>query len=112
MGVYRMQRRKEWTDEELERWLHGLIAASNIHAFYICKPWIHLCAEVRREQNGECQLCRKKGIYSPAEVVHHVKPLKRYPRLALTKANLLCLCGACHYAVHHPAGEPTTAERW
>ncbi|MCM1334280.1 MAG: hypothetical protein NC237_04430 [Eubacterium sp.] len=62
------------------------------------------------EQHGECQFCAMRGRYARAELVHHVKPLKRFPSLAYAKTyvdqygrshrQLVALCRACHEEAH------------
>ena len=107
-----MKRYKTYTPEELTVWIPTLIAKNDIHAFYISKAWLHLRDEVLREQHYECQLCKKKGLYVPATTVHHIKTVRRFPWLALTKSNLLCLCYECHYEIHHGHKSKWKDERW
>lgn len=103
---------KTYTPEELTIWIIQLISRDDLHAFYICKAWLHLRAEVMREQHYECQMCKEKGIYVPAITVHHIKPVREAPWLALTKSNLLCLCDECHYEIHHGKEAKWNDERW
>lgn len=108
------QQRKTISPDELTRWIKTLVAENALHRFYICKPWRHLRAEVLRDQNDECQMCKASGKHAPAETVHHIKTVRRAPWLALTKANCVALCGNCHYKIHHPPHERAqlNAERW
>lgn len=71
------------------------------------------------EQNNECQLCKSRGIYAEANTVHHIKHLKEYPWLALTKSNLMSVCRACHNELHpekqkykFKRKEPINEEKW
>lgn len=75
----------------------------------------------------ECQLCKARGRYSRAEIVHHVKHLRERPDLALSlydpetgERQLVSVCKACHER-EHPEGlraaeaapsAPVTPERW
>ena len=110
-------------------WLNSLIAAGDIHPFYVSSEWRRLSAEVLQEQRHECQLCKVKGRYSKAELVHHVNHVKRRPDLALSKyytgedgsqqPNLVCVCKGCHENECHPERMRrriicrfTTVERW
>ena len=43
----------------------------------------------------EHPLCEKCGIRFSVDV-HHIKPLKEYPELALDPDNLEALCKRCH----------------
>ena len=103
---------KDYSPSELTAWIRSLIAADDLHAFYICKAWLHLRAQALEAQNYECQLCKAAGRYVPATVVHHVRPVRAAPWLALTQSNLMCLCGECHYRVHHEREEKWNDERW
>ena len=51
-----------------------------------------------------CQDCLKKGIYTPAEEVHHIVELDESnvndPSIALNADNLISLCRSCHKARH------------
>ena len=102
----------DMTTEGLTKWIQRLILTGQIHQFYISRPWRKVSGGVRREQNNECQMCKLSGRYSQADVVHHVKELRRYPHLALTESNLMCLCSSCHWDVHHPHNKAVTDERW
>lgn len=104
--------RKCIAPNELEKWIQHLIITNQVHRFYISKPWKHMAKEVKESQNNECQKCKEKGRYGNADVVHHKKELRKFPRLALTKSNLICLCNSCHWAIHHPENEPVIPERW
>ena len=78
--------------------------------FYNDRTWRKLSAEIRREQNNECQICKSKGKVSPAEIVHHVKHLKTNPELAYSRKyldengqehrQLICVCFECHEQQH------------
>ncbi|MCB2311618.1 HNH endonuclease [Clostridium tagluense] len=88
---------------ELVIWINKLISYHNIKAFYNCVLWENLRLDILDEQHHECQMCKAdSGLYSEAVTVHHVKFVRDYPELALTKSNLLCVCKECHYKIHHP----------
>lgn len=103
---------KTYTPAELMAWIPQLIAQNNLHAFYISKAWLHLRADVLKEQHYECQLCKQKGLYVPAATVHHIRTVRRVPWLALTKSNLLAVCEECHYEIHHKKKVQWDDERW
>lgn len=52
------------------------------------------------KQNPLCEECLKHGIVSPAEIVHHIKPVDEYPELLLDMENLVSLCRQCHGKMH------------
>lgn len=103
---------QRYTPQGLTCWIKELVAADNIHGFYICKPWVNLRAQVLKEQHYECQDCKAKGIYTPATTVHHEKPLRKFPWLALTKSNLTALCDECHYQRHHKVPQIAPKSKW
>lgn len=68
------------TDAQLSK-LKDFIA-NDIDLFYNWKPWKHLRETVLRLDNYECcQMCKAKGKYKKAEIVHHVKQVKDRPDL-------------------------------
>jgi len=103
---------KTYAPEDLTIWIRDLITRDDLHTFYICHAWLHLRAEVLREQHYECQLCKAKGLYVPATMVHHKRTVRSAPWLALTKSNLLCLCDECHFMIHHGQKLKWDDERW
>lgn len=106
-----MKERKIIDSQELTAWIPKLAAQGRIIEFYKCKPWLHLRAEVLEEQNYECQICKAAGRYTAATAVHHIKTVRRFPWLALTKNNLLAVCDDCHYKIHHPQ-KHLNEEKW
>lgn len=101
-------------EKQLVTWIKHLIASGSLEKFYNSKRyWIPLRLQVLKEQNYECQRCKAKGLYVPATTVHHIKPVRRFPELALTKGNLEALCAECHYEEHHKKSpDRITPERW
>lgn len=92
-------------------WLCKLIADGDVHPFYTSTEWRTVRAKVLEEHHHECYLCKLHGRLSTrgnstALVVHHVKPLKLYPKLALSPyifdgsgnkiIQLMPLCHDCH----------------
>jgi 5-methylcytosine-specific restriction enzyme A len=111
--------------DELERWISTLIAASNLHEFYTSGLWLKLREEVLSEFKYECQHCKARGFYKRADTVHHVQYVKKHPGLALSKfyeyagktyRNLIPLCHDCHEKAHEyrqkDKPKPLTEERW
>lgn len=99
--------------------LLAAIREGNTHYFYTNSRWLKKRQEALDRDNDECQSCKKKGGYSKANTVHHVKHLRDYPTLALDINNLLSLCYECH-AEEHPEKKryfqkkkkPLNEERW
>jgi 5-methylcytosine-specific restriction protein A len=106
--------------------LRKMIDNGNADGFYSWKPWKRLRKDVLRLDHYECQLCKAKGRYSRAEIVHHVKHLKDRPDLALSiwdgeERQLVSVCRRCHEELHpesmegrFPAAkrEAVPEERW
>ena len=109
-------------------WLQSLIAGGDVHPFYVSVEWRHLAAEVLQLDRHECQICKGRGRYSRAVMVHHVNHVRRRPDLALDmfyrldgeeKRNLISVCKWCHENVCHPerlrrpkVSTFETEERW
>lgn len=68
--------------------------------FYKSRQWKDKRKEIIRRDNNECQSCKSKGRFSPANCVHHKIHLKDNPLLGLTNSNLISLCNSCHNLEH------------
>jgi 5-methylcytosine-specific restriction endonuclease McrA len=68
--------------------------------FYHSGAWLSKRKEILKRDNNECQKCKRKGRYSKATCVHHIKHLKDREDLALVDSNLLSLCDCCHNEEH------------
>lgn len=97
------------TEDQLEAWIKQLIKENKLYKFYKWHEWRELSAQVMKENNYECQLCKKKGIHTRARSVHHVQWVRKHPRLAMSRTytyngvvyqNLIPLCEACHNEQH------------
>ena len=93
--------------------------------FYDSRMWKIVRKQVLKMDHYECQLCKSRGKYKNATVVHHVKHLKNNPELSLSiwdesdgnKRQLVSLCDECHNEVHPEKGfadnkPPLTEEKW
>ena len=81
-------------------------------------PLLLLCGlakkrvEILAADRYECQICKARGRYKKAELVHHVRHLRDHPELALSdtyvdsdgqeQRQLISVCKDCHEAVCHP----------
>lgn len=110
--------------------LQAMIRAGTSNGFYDWPEWEHTRAAVLELDHWECQICRGRGRYRRAVLVHHVAHLKDRPDLALSvfdpdtgKRQLVSLCRACHVEQHperqrkwrwtaKPPANPVTIERW
>ena len=97
---------------DLESWIKELIDKNELWRFYKSREFMQLRDEVLSEQHHECYLCRQEGKITRATIVHHVKHVRDYPRLALSKyyidedgnkqIQLMCVCFKCHEVKCHP----------
>lgn len=83
--------------------------------FYNSKAWRNARAEYKKSVGGLCERCLAKGLYNPAEIIHHKTHITPDnildPFITLSWDNLEALCRDCHAEVHdeiytkqHPAG--------
>lgn len=65
-------------------------------AFYKSVAWQKARALSIAAHYGLCQDCLAQGRFKKADMVHHIKPLRDFPSLALEQSNLRPLCNKCH----------------
>lgn len=105
--------------------IKSLVDAGQELQFYTSAMWKRKRAEVLSLDKHECQLCKQRGKYTRAGIVHHVKHLRDRPDLALCVRDpetggrqLVSLCRACHEEQHperfkrSSSAKPVTEERW
>lgn len=72
-------------------------------SFYKSKAW-QACRASYIDQHPLCEDCLARGIYTPAEIVHHIVELTPEnitdPTIALSHDNLRAVCRECHAAEH------------
>lgn len=95
------------------------VRRGDVRAFYTSTAWEHKRREILQRDNYECQRCKSRGMFSRAEVVHHIKHLKDRPDLALDDDNLVSVCARCHNELHpekfiknEPKRRLNIPERW
>ena len=110
---------------QLEK-LKRLISDGKENIWYNSASWEATRQKVLRLDRYECQICKEKGKYRRAAIVHHVKHLKDRPDLALNiydpetgNRQLVSVCKRCHELLHpesqkqyRTANKPLTEERW
>ena len=64
--------------------------------FYHSEAWKKVRAKAMSKAHGLCQDCLARGVLTNADMVHHIKPLRDYPKLATDLNNLKPLCNKCH----------------
>lgn len=72
--------------------------------FYGRIAWKEIRDATMRRDHWLCQDCLAKGMYVPAEEVHHIIPLTpeniNDVRISLSMNNLISLCRECHKQRH------------
>lgn len=73
-------------------------------AFYKTQAWQKCRNAYMEYRNGLCEVCLSKGIYKPAEIVHHKIHLTpeniKDPSVSLCWDNLQAVCRDCHAEIH------------
>lgn len=81
-------------------------------SFYHSKAW-KSCRATYLQQHPLCEDCLQRGLYTPAEHVHHIVWLTadNYtdPAISLNWRNLRALCQRCHTSLHSRNSAP---KRW
>ena len=78
--------------------------------FYNSKAWQDTRRSYKQSVGGLCERCIERGVFTPADVVHHKIPLTKDNiqdlSLSLGWNNLQALCANCHKEVHKELGNP------
>jgi len=73
-------------------------------SFYKSKAWKNCRDSYMESVSNLCEDCLAKGLYTKAEIAHHVIPLTpeniEDPAIALSWSNLRAVCRECHAAAH------------
>lgn len=71
---------------------------------YKSKQWQRTREAYLKQAGGLCEVCLKKGLIRPGEIVHHIVHLTpeniENPEVTLAFANLQLLCRDCHGKEH------------
>lgn len=81
---------------------------------YKDKRWLHKREVILKRDEYLCRECKKYGLSTEAQQVHHIYPCKEYPRYSMTNINLLSLCNTCHDTMHDRNNNTITVkgEHW
>lgn len=81
-----------------------IMAKEFAEAFYNSKAWKDCRRSYAKSKQNLCEVCLAKGLYTPAEIVHHKIHLTptniNDPSISLNWDNLQCVCRECHAAAH------------
>ncbi len=73
-------------------------------AFYKSKTWQACRASYLKQARGLCESCLKRGVYTPADTVHHIIHITpkniNDPSVTLSFSNLMAVCRDCHAEQH------------
>ena len=73
-------------------------------SLYKSKQWQHTRSAYLSSVGGLCENCLAKGIYKPAEIVHHKEHVTiqnvTNPEVTLSWNNFQALCRDCHGLQH------------
>ena len=73
-------------------------------SFYNSTAWKKCRSSYLEHVGGLCEECLMLGLYTPAELVHHITPLTpaniNDPAVSLNYANLRAVCRECHAKAH------------
>lgn len=64
--------------------------------FYRTPEWKRARYKALKKSDGRCECCGAGKPQGAVLNVDHIKPLHRYPELALRQSNLQVLCGSCN----------------
>ena len=83
--------------------------------FYSSKAWQECRNEYMKRAHYLCENCLRKGIYKPAEIVHHIIEIDpitiERPEIALSFDNLEAVCRDCHNELHDNRGRWSEVNR-
>lgn len=72
--------------------------------FYSSVAWKACRESYKKSVRGLCEVCLRKGIYKPGEIVHHKKHITpdniNDPTVTLAFDNLQLVCRDCHADLH------------
>lgn len=77
---------------------------------YKNRRWQRLRASVLKRDGYQCQLSKRYGKTVPAEMVHHVFPLREFPEYRWEPWNLISLSQAMHNTLHDRNTDALTQE--
>ena len=73
-------------------------------SLYSSKAWQKTRDAYKHKVGGLCEICWKKGIIKPGEIVHHKVHLTpeniNDPNITLSFDNLELVCRECHSEIH------------
>lgn len=68
--------------------------------FYKTEEWVRKRIVILKRDGYQCMNCKRYGLVTEANTVHHIIPLEDDSDLRLHNNNLLSLCMSCHEKMH------------
>lgn len=107
---------------KLKRQIEQLIEEDALWKFYKTKEWKELKKQILKKNHNECEECKKNGVITKADTVHHVMKVREHPQLALSEVyqaedgsyrnNLIPVCKPCHNKLHPEKRKQMKSERF
>lgn len=69
--------------------------------FYDTSQWKAMRDHILKRDGYACQVSKRYGKNRPAEIVHHVFPLKEFSQYAMEEWNLISVTKAEHNRLHY-----------
>ena len=78
-----------------------------LNRLYKTQAWKRCRRTYLSKVHGLCECCLAKGIYRPADIVHHkiflTEENARDPEVVFAFKNLIAVCRQCHEEIHNNA---------
>lgn len=78
------------------------------NTFYDSTRWKKLKERILRRDGYQCKISSRYGRAIPAELVHHIFPLREFPEYAYAEWNLISLSWKEHNHLHDRGSEQLT----
>jgi 5-methylcytosine-specific restriction protein A len=91
----RRKKRKPATDAKQPK-KNPYFTKESRRKFYRSREWKIARYKALKRSHGRCLVCGRSPIDGAVLNVDHIKPLHKYPELALEPSNHQVLCGACN----------------
>ena len=88
-------------EAERQRFYDTRVRDKRIVEFYHTREWLAIRQQVLARDYYLCQHCLKEKRITPADMVHHIVPVKVDWTKRLDLSNLISLCNTCHAKIEH-----------
>lgn len=78
----------------------------DIDQLYKSSRWLKVRKLVMQRDYGLCQRCRRRGIITRGDTVHHIIEARADLSRFYALDNLECICRACHNKEHGDRSQP------